>query len=279
MRVQQNTSVAVLTESFDDTPSSVAATVTSARTGAALAVAPTATVVGNRVKLSLTAANHTANLDKLLVTVTATVDSLATKQVVAIDVVGSHFCTIGALREEPKLDDKSRFPDALIAEIRDEVESYVEEAAGRSFVPMFGSERHIGDAGNTLVLRHNAVRELVSVTVDGTAQSLTNFELLLGDQLHAKGGFPFLNAEPVVVNLEHGEDRPPVKLVREVKKAIRGELLSRGAQAPRDLLWEQTADGNTVRYSTPDFNAGRYTGNLSLDAAINAYKSVVIGFA
>lgn len=279
MRVQQNTSVAVLTESFDDTPSSVAATLTSARTGATVSPAPSATVSGNRVKVSLTAADHTAQLDRMLLTVTATVDSLATKQVVQIDVVGSHYCTIGALREEPKLDDKNRFPDALIAEIRDEVESYVEEAAGCAFVPMFGTENHIGDAGNTLVLRHNAVRSLVSVTVDGSAKSLNDFELLLGDQLHAKSGFPFLNVKPVVVKLEHGEDRPPVKLVREVKKAIRSELLSRGAQAPRDLLWEQTADGNTVRYSTPDFNAGRFTGNLSLDAAINAYKSVVIGFA
>lgn len=279
MRVQQNTSVAVLTESFDDTPSSVSATVTSARTGAALSPAPTATIVGNRVKLSLTAADHTASLDKLIVAVSATVDSLATKQTIQVDVVGSHYCTIGALREEPKLDDKNRFPDALIAEIRDEVESYVEQAAGISFVPTFGSERHIGDAGNNIVLRHNAVRSLVSVTVDGTAQNLSNLELLDGDQLYARGGFPFISTRPVVVKLEHGEDRPPVKLVREVKKAIRSELLSRGAQAPRDLLWEQTADGNTVRYSTPDFFAGRFTGNLSLDAAINAYRSVMIGFA
>ena len=146
-------------------------------------------------------------------------------------------------------------------------------------MPTFGMEKHIGDAGNNIVLRHHAVRELVSVTVDGSAQNLSNFELLLGDQLHAKGGFPFINAEPVVVKLEHGEDRPPVKLVREVKKAIRSELMSRGAQAPRDLLWEQTADGNTVRYSTPDWNAGRFTGTMALDAAINAYRSVMIGFA
>lgn len=279
MRVQQSTSVAVLTESFDDTPSSVSATLTSARTGATVSPAPSTSIAGNRVKVSLTAADHTANLDRLLLTVTATVDSLATKQVVQVDVVGSHFCSIGSLREEPKLDDKNRFPDALIAEIRDEIESYVEEAAGRAFVPTFGMEKHIGDAGNNIVLRHHAVRELVSVTVDGSAQNLSNFELLLGDQLHAKGGFPFINAEPVVVKLEHGEDRPPVKLVREVKKAIRSELMSRGAQAPRDLLWEQTADGNTVRYSTPDWNAGRFTGTMALDAAINAYRSVMIGFA
>jgi len=278
MRVQQATSVILLTEPFDDIPSSVTATATSERTGAAL-TAPTTTVSGNRVKVTLTVANHTTNLDNLVITVNATVDSLTEKQVMEVQVVGSHYCTLASLRAEAKLDDVSRFPDWLLAEVRDEVTSYVEEAANVAFVPSFASESHIGDDSNNLVLRTNQARSIVAISVDGVAQSLTNFELLAGDQLHGKSGFPFLNREPVVVKLEHGHDRPPTRLVREIKKAIRSELLSRGAQAPRDLLWEQTADGNTVRYSTPDWAAGRYTGTMSLDTAIHAYGSVLIGFA
>jgi hypothetical protein len=70
-----------------------------------------------------------------------------------------------------------------------------------------------------------------------------------------------------------------MKLVREVKKAIRSELLGRGAQAPTNMLYEQTADGLTVRYSTPDWSAGRFTGTMTLDAAIQAYAGPNLGFA
>lgn len=279
MRVQKGTGVIVVTEPFDAVPSSVSATLTRASTGAAISPAPTTTVSGQRVKVTLTATDHTNNLDDLTLVVTATVASLSTKQTVLVQVVGSHYCTIGSLREEKQLDDAARYPDALVAEVRDELAEYVEEAASVSFVPRFGTEAHVGDGSDHLVLLTNQVRSISKVTVDGVEQSVSDFVLLAGDRLWRRSGIAFTTGLPVVVQYEHGYDVAPMKLVREVKKAIRTELLARGAQAPTNMLWEQTAEGLTVRYSTPDWNAGRYTGTMTLDAAINAYAGPRLGFA
>ena len=279
MRVQKDTGVVIYTEPFDDTPSSVSATATRASSGAAISPAPTTTVSGNRVKVTLTAADHTNALDDLTVVVSATVDGLTTKQTIMVEVVRAHYMTIGALRDEKQLDDAQRYPDALVAEVRDELTEYVEQAASVAFSPRFGSEAHIGDGSSHLVLMTNQVRTITSVTVDGVAQSLADFDLLAGDTLVRPSGMAFTAGKAVVIQFEHGHDTPPMKLVREMKKAVRTELLARGAQAPSNMLWEQTADGLTVRYSTPDWSAGRYTGTMSLDAAIHAYSAPRLGFA
>lgn len=279
MRVQLGAATVVVTDPFDSTPTSVSATATRASTGAAISPAPTTSVVGDRVRVTLSAADHTNVIDDLTVKVSATVDSLATHQTFTVEVVGSHYVTLGALRDEPQLGDSNRYPDSLLADIRDEVEGYVEEAANVAFVPRYGSELHTGDGSTTLVLRTNRVRSITSVTVDGESQPLVDFDLLNGDVLYRKSGLAYTWADPVVVKFTHGHDRPPAKLVREVRKAIRTEALNRGAQAPADRIWEQTADGNTVRFSTADFAAGRFTGQLSLDAAIHAYGSARLGFA
>ena len=279
MRVQKGTGVVIYTEPFDDVPSSVTVAAVRASTGATISTAPTATVVGQRVKVTLTAASHTNTLDDLTLTVSATVATLAEKQTIPVQVVGSHYCTIGSLREEKQLDDQQRYPDALVAEVRDELCEYVEQAADVSFTPRFGEENHVGDGTDHLVLRTNQVRTITAISIDGVAQSLTDFELLAGDRLWRRSGVAFNWHLPVVVQFEHGHDTPPMKLVREVKKAIRSELLGRGAQAPTNMLYEQTADGLTVRYSTPDWSAGRFTGTMTLDAAIHAYAGPNLGFA
>jgi hypothetical protein len=279
MRVQKANTVVIYTEPFDDVPSSVSATLVRGSTGAAITPAPVCSVVGDRVAVTLLAATHTTTLDRLALTISATVDSVPVTQVEQVDVVGAHYLTLGALRTEPKLDDPSRFPDVLLAQIRDEIEEYVEESANVAFVPRWGSERHIGDDTSSLVLRTNRVRNLLSVKVDGVSQTLTDFDLLYGDTILRTSGLSFTGWDPIEVQFEHGYDRPPMKLLREMKKAIRSEAMSRGAQAPVDRLWEQTADGLTVRFSTADFAAGRYTGQLALDAAIHAYGSPRLGFA
>ena len=279
MRVQKGTGVVIYTEPFDDVPSSVTVAAVRASTGATISTAPTATVVGQRVKVTLTAAAHTNTLDDLTLTVSATVATLAEKQTIPVQVVGAHYCTIGSLREEKQLDDQQRYPDALVAEVRDELCEYVEQAADVSFTPRFGEENHVGDGTDHLVLRTNQVRSITAITIDGVSQSLTDFELLAGDRLWRRSGVAFNWHLPVIVQFEHGHDTPPMKLVREVKKAIRSELLGRGAQAPTNMLYEQTADGLTVRYSTPDWSAGRFTGTMTLDAAIQAYAGPNLGFA
>lgn len=278
MRVQKGTAVTVRTEPFDDTPSVVTVAAVRTSDGSTISTAPTGSVVNNSVDVSLTAAAHTDELDQLTVTVSATVDTLATIQVFEIDVVGSHYTTLGNLRVEPQLSDAARYPDALITQFRDELESYIEEASNVAFVPSFGQEKRIGDGASTIALRTHVVTAITALTIDGVAQTLSSFELLDGDILHHKSG-TFDLGEPVVITFEHGYTRPPAKLAREVKHAIRSDLLSRSSQAPNNRLWEQTPDGLTVRYSTPDWSDRRFTGSMDLDATIHAYRWPDFGFA
>gem|GEM_PF-6977588 len=278
MRVQKGTAVTVRTDLFDDTPSSVTVAAVRASDGTTISPAPSGTVVGKAVDVSLTAGDHLDQIDSLTVTVSATVSSLATIQVFTVDVVGSHYVTLGSLRTEPQLSDAARYPDALVQSFRDEIEEHVETACNVAFVPSFGTESRIGDGTSTIVMRTNKVRSLTALTIDGVSQTLSNFELLDGNILHHKSG-TFDHGEPIVVTFEHGYDRPPAKLVREVRQAIRSEMLSRGSQAPNNRLWEQTADGLTVRYSTADWDARRFTGSTDFDAALNAYRWPDIGFA
>ena len=279
MRVQRSNTVKFITEPFDGVPSSVSATLTRRSTGVAISPAPVCTVRDQRVVVTLLAASHTNSLDVLDLQVSATVDSVPVTMLEQIDIVGSHYVTIGSLRTEPKMDDASRFPDVLLAQVRDEIEEYVEESANVSFVPRWGEERHIGDDTSSLVLRTNQVRTITSLKIDGVSQTLGDFDLLYGDTVLRTSGLSFTGWDPVVVQFEHGHDRPPARLIREIKKAIRSEVMSRGAQAPVDRLWEQTADGLTVRFSTADFSQGRFTGQLALDAAIHAFGAPRLGFA
>lgn len=279
MRVQRATAVTIYTEPFDAVPSSVSAAAVRQSTLAAISPAPTTSVVGQRVAVTLAAADHTNALDRLVVTVSATVNSQATKQEFEVDVVGSYYFTLGSLREEPNLNDINRFPDALLAEFRDEIEVFVEEACQVAFVPRWGTETQRGDGTNTLVLRTNQVRSLTSVKIDGVTQTVSDFEVLDGDIVHRRSGLSFTTWDPVVLNFEHGHDRPPAHLVREMKNACRSRLLQRGAQSPRDRVWEQTPEGLTVRFSTADVRLGRWSGMSDLDAAITMYSYPRRGFA
>jgi hypothetical protein len=277
VRVQKGEAVAAVTPPFDNTPSSVTAAVVRRSTGATLAV-PTTTVSGQRVIATLTSADHTNALDVLDVTVSATVNSLATVQRFTVEVIGSHWFTLGEVRDEPSLNDQTRWPDALLAQFRDEICDFVERACLVRFTPHWGEEDHVGDGRSVLALRTSRPRDLRSVTIDGTAQTVSDLELLAHGVLrHNTGQFTY--GEPVVVQVEHGHDRPPYQLAREVLAAVRSRLMARGAQAPKDLLWEQTADGLTVRYTTADPAAGRWTGLQHLDAAIAAWSDRVTGFA
>jgi len=278
MRVQKGTAVTVRTEPFDDTPSAVTVAAVRTSDGSTISTAPTGAVINNSVDVSLTAAAHTDELDELTVTVSATVDSLATLQIFTVDIVGSHYMTVGSLRAEPQLSDAARYPDALIAEFRDEMCEYVERAANVAYTPSFAQETWVGNGTSVIVLRTHGATSLTSLTIDGVAQTVSGFELLDGGLLHYKSGV-FTAGEPIVVSLEHGYVRPPPQLNREVKHAIRSNLLSRSSQAPSNRLWEQTPDGLTVRYSTPDWAERRFTGMMDLDAAILAYRWPDIGFA
>jgi hypothetical protein len=253
---------------FDGTPSGPTASASRAD-GTALPN-PAVTVSGKLASLTLTAADHTNLLDHLAVTVTASVDGVPAASTVGVDVVGSDLVTLGVLRQEMGLSDSGRFPDWLLADYRDGYAEYVEQICGRAFTPRYSVVHTVGRGARSLTLPHVDVTAVRSATIDGETVDLSTVTILAGCMLARSGKWPA--GDPVEVHIEHGMASPPARLVREVVRAIRRDLLARGAQAPSDMLWE-TVDGNTVRYSTPDGRAGRPTGVMALDAVLDRYSA------
>jgi hypothetical protein len=269
MRAVVGSTVTVMSEPFDGTPVTPAAVVT--RADGTTATAPSAAVVGTHVAVTLTAANHLDQLDQLDVTITATVGGAPQVVGFRVDAVGTDYMTLARLRREPGLSDVGRFPDWLLMEHRDGMAEYVERYCRQSFVPQFVIESHWGKGGTCLPAFHSPVSAVRAATIDGEAVDVADIDIIAGTVLHLDAGWTA--GKPIVVEVEHGDPFPPAKIVTAMVRAVRRDLLGRGAQAPSDMLWE-TVDGNTVRYSTPDYDAGRPTGVLELDAVLNGYRAI-----
>lgn len=271
MRVAKGSTVTITSEPFDAAPDTPTCTVVRAD-GTEITPAPECTAEDDMVLVPLTAATHLDELDQLTVTITSGNEV----QVIEVDVIGSNWVSIASLRKEPKLGDVTAFPDALLREVRDEWESWIEELCNLRMTPGYGVEKHWGRRRRWLSLDANEVTAIRSVTVDDVA--VTGAILGPDDRVEYAPGFGATNR--VEVHFEHGLTRPPGKLVREVRKAIARELLRRGAQTPNDVISEtSTQGGPVIRYSTPDPRAGRWTGIMSLDPIITELRRDDIGVA
>lgn len=246
----------------------IAATVDVAALDGTILPAPTATPSDSTITITLDA-TYTAGLDTLSLTVTATIGATVEVHRVQVEIVGSHWLSVEQLRTEQGLDDNTRFPDALIADVRDEWSDYLDDICNRAFVPRLVRETH--PAGR-VVVRHPDPRKIVAAWVDGT--KLTSLPGVSTD-----GVTGLVARRGATVLVEVGWDHPPAMLVREARKAIGRELLMRSAVSPNDRISETFGEGGTIRYSTPDPRAGRWTGMLSLDPVIAQYQAARAGFA
>lgn len=279
MRVARGSTATIVTDPFDGLPSSVSVTCTDAL-GNELTPAPVATVVGNAVSIVLTAAVHTAELDRLELEVSATVDSVPAVQALEVEVIGSQWLTLGALRAEPDLADSTRFGDRLLTDVRDEWCSHVEALCNLRMVPGYDVEHHRGRGLTYLVVGANEPTSVRAVYIDGELVDSSRVELdqATGFLELSSGSFP--RGAAVEVHLENGLAHPPARLVRELKKVVRAEVLQRGAKAPTNAIAESSPEGGVmIRYSTPDPSAGRWTGFLSLDPVIAEYRRPAMGIA
>ncbi len=212
---------------------------------------------------------HTAALDWLQITWTGT---MATGQVQVyrdvVEVVGAHYVTIPELRAQPGLSDTSKYPVALMREMRDEFESMVENVCSTAFVRRYQRDRIDGNGRKSLGLSRRNPRAVIAVTINGTVAAET-FDLYpQGMIVRRATTFPLPDSTNGYRNIgaayEHGYDAPPPQLKRQALKVIRADLLAYNSGVPDNAI-SQTFDGTTIRYSTPDPARGRPTGILSLD--------------
>lgn len=277
MRVLRSSALKVMSPLFvgDDgeTPEDCASTPTATVThedGTSLTALTVAAETDPGLYSSTLTSTHTANLGSLRVTWTGTVDSLVQVYVDEYEVVGAHYATVPEIRNLRGIDRSDRFPLATVRDVRDHWAERIEDACGVPFVPRYARDVQRGDGTCRLALSQVFPRTLLSVKVDSVSQTTSEF-YFDGSAIVWDGG-TFTAGDEVIVAYEHWHSRtPPADIRREYLKVVRQELLRDHSDLPPDAIYRAFADGEAVRYSTPDPANGRATGAISLDAVLVGY--------
>jgi hypothetical protein len=247
----------------DSTPT---ATAVSARTGASdvLDVAAwtggTASPITGRYGATLP---PQADLDVLTVTWETTIDSVDVTLVDTVRVVKAHYATLPQLLEALK--SKAHVDRLRLLELRDDFADLVYEYRGASWTREY--DQATVDTCQSYLLPYKPTSLLVSVTDSDDVDVLssgrwevTSFGLLAVETAPT-------SSNPHTVGVEHGVDNPSA-LTRACVLYVSGIVMRDDSGSGRDIIW-QSADGG-LRYSTPDWKAGRPTGMLDVDAALGA---------
>jgi len=209
---------------------------------------------------SLSAANNT-----LLDRITATwLDAGTAVATTTIDVVGGYWASVAAIRaSDETLANASRYSDAELIRARWETEVEFEDVLGYACVPRFHRDRYNGDGTANLAVHVAHVRTVRSArlyTSSTAYTSLTSTERSAVvpvrsadvDVLYRSDAntWPAGTAN-VLVELEHGLDRPYADLLRAfyVRVRDRANYNKGGARGPS--VASQAADGVVIRYARP----------------------------
>jgi hypothetical protein len=178
--------------------------------------------------------------------------------------------------------DSSAYPDETLLARRVEVTDDFEQRTGYSFIPRFTRETYDGNGRGELVVRQRRCTKLLSVTIDGTAQSLSGLTLSAeGVLAWSPGGwFSNLNRQNVVVEYVYGFDRPPP--VVSSAGLARAAMLLLPSQAGSTVSTWTTPDGTTYQrdLAGQSLNGGiRHYGVPGIDAVLNAAAYSTSGMA
>lgn len=266
----------IFTSGDEETPTDCSSTPTCTVTredGTALTAA-SVTKVDTGLYTAAITTNHTSRVDWLQISWSGTNSTATQTFTQELSVVGSHYFTIPELRNMyPELSDTTKHPTDQLQDLRDYFADIVERICGTAFARSYWRQRFPGGNQQDVLLERKQPRSLISVTINGSSQSLSNFSIDRRDQWLRfwNGIFPAPNSsyglENCVVEYEYGWDSCPPELKREAMKAVRAEALARISSIPADAI-SQTFDGQTFRFSTPNPDAGRYTGIKSLDPVL-----------
>jgi hypothetical protein len=256
-------------------------TVTITRLDGTAIQAGTATLGGDGTTYSFTFDGRDV-LDTLLVSWAATVggDAVVLDQDV-IEVVGGFYFGLAEARDiDPVLKNATKFPTASIVDRRIEVEDEAEIICGQSFVPRFSREVLSG-GDRVLRLGRPMLRKVRSVTVAGTAWTADQLAGLGVDPLGLLRHSIFSatiwprGIGNVVVEYEHGHDRPPPTIVRGAKLRMKSLLLQNQSPLPDRAERIATTETGVVMLATESRES---TGIPSVDACYLKYPSPRPGF-
>lgn len=119
--------------------------------------------------------------------------------------------------------------------------------------------------GRWLELPHHEVTAVASIVDDdGSAYTHTQLDT-------ARGRVKVSASVPLTVSYTHGYTAPTALLEAACAQYVSRKVAVVNSGTSRDVLSQQF-DGGTTRYATPNFNEGRPTGFLDVDADLNSMR-------
>jgi hypothetical protein len=164
------------------------------------------------------------------------------------------------------------YPNQTLLDRRAQVTDDLEQRTGYSFIPRFAREVFDGDGQTSLILSKYLCQRLLSVTIDGTAQPVSDHILADTGLLQRKTGGTFSATAPqnVAVEYVYGFTRPPGE-ISEVGLACAAALLLPSQAGSTVNTWT-TPDGTTYSYDQAGqtFGGGRrYYGIPKIDSVLS----------
>jgi len=174
------------------------------------------------------------------------------------------------LRELPLLDDVS---DAVLEDGVAEFEDLAFRYIDRALVPTTATVTVSGVRSNVIDLPFHEVTAISAVSIDGTALSSQARTALVIDV--ARGAVTrdcWWLGDQITFTITHGYTTCPAGLVRAGREYVRAVALEAVGNQPRNTISYTDASGFSYRESTPDWDAGRPTGIMSVDRVLNTYR-------
>jgi hypothetical protein len=157
------------------------------------------------------------------------------------------------------------------------VEDEFERICGQAFVPRYSRDVLSGPRRGPLRLRWPRLRRVLSVTVGGVAWSPSAVAEFGPDPLgllRHGGGWPY-GVGNIVVEYEHGMDRPPTGIARVAKLRMKSLLLTGQSPLPDRAERISTTDAGTFTLAIASQES---TGIPDVDAELQRHLSPRPGF-
>lgn len=216
-----------------------------------------------------------AELNRLTVTWTATVGGVVDVLTMPVEIVGGFTITLNEMRGLAGLADAGKFPSSTLLRLRREFEDTAETYCKVGFVPRFHRDVLDGNNRTQIQLAARLPTKVLSVTISGTSVATSAFSVHPHGRLEYPTGVfsqPTTVGGNVIVEYEAGYPSPPAKLVRAARDFVRHYALVEQSPVGRDVLSFTDPGGYATRFSTPDWDQGRPTGLLDVDAVLNSLQ-------
>ena len=253
--------------------------------GTTVVAAGSATATGSTGVRTYTLTAAATSVPKVLV---ATWTNGTTTTTTRAEVVGGYYASVRQVRDsDAVLDDPRKYSAAQIVVARRAVEREFEDFCGVAFVPRYRRVRLDGTGRDELVLPDaelRSVRSLREYDEDGNYEAYTAAELLAipasragvavrtDDEIFERG------RSNVVVEYEHGYDRPPTDVLEAFFLRVR-DVLNRQNRGVPDRATTFTSDVGGTYSLLVAGRGGSVTGIPDVDVVLRRYSRRVPGIA